>query len=232
MKTTLKFFILLLILTVTSSATQKIYLLHGYGSAPIFMITIENYLKSKKMDVVNYGYPSITKDLEICAESLGTDIKRHKTDSISFVTHSMGALLVRSLLGKVEKDSCFPKINRIVMITPPNHGAELADLFANNKVLQFILGPNLKHLVTDTSSLANHLPVPTKYEIGIIIGVSKNKNGYNAFIKGNNDGYLTPESAKLGTEKEDIYVPSGHAMIIHNRKVLELVYSFLTLGNF
>jgi triacylglycerol lipase len=214
------------------SAHQTVYLLHGYGSAPLFMTTIDNYLKKQDLKTVNYGYHSIKDDLSISGRQLYEDILKNKEDTVCFVTHSMGALVLRSMLSSSQKDSAFPVIYRIVMITPPNHGAEIANFFGESPVLRYILGPNLQHLMTDSSSLANHLPVPGNCEIGIIIGVRAGKNGYNPFIKGDNDGYLTPNATRLGTEKESVFIPSEHSMIIHNKRVLELVYSFLKNGNF
>jgi predicted alpha/beta hydrolase family esterase len=224
--------LLVLALCFACHANQKIYLVHGYGSSPLFMKSIEHYLKKNKLEIVNYGYPSLTEDLTVCGDSLYAAIRRSKADTVSFVTHSMGALVVRSMVNKIESDPGFPKINRIVMITPPNHGAEIADFFAWSRIWRYILGPNIQNLATDSNSLANHLPVPDRYEIGIIIGINKNKKGYNPFIKGNNDGYLTPKSALLGTEKEDFYISSGHSMIIHNKRVLKLVYQFIMNGKF
>jgi hypothetical protein len=223
---------LILIVVSFSFCSQAIYLIHGYGSGPVFMKSIEKYLNRNKLQTVNFGYPSLTKDLVVCGESLYARIKADNFDTISFVTHSMGALVFRSIVDKIQNDGAFPKVNKIVMIAPPNHGAELADFFVSSSIWRYILGPNLQHLSTDTNSLANHLPIPKNYEIGIIIGINKNTKGYNPFIKGNNDGDLTPKSALLGTEKEDVYVSSEHSMIIHNKKVLRLVYSFLIKGKF
>ena len=111
-------------------------------------------------------------------------------------------------------------------------GAELADIFAAGKIWHYMLGPNLQHLTTDSISLANRLPVPKKYEIGVIIGIKGNAKGYNPFIKVENDMYLTPKSTRLGTEKESYYIKAGHSMIIHNKKVLKLILKFLEEGTF
>ena len=196
------------------------------------MVSIENYLKKNNLSVTNYGYNSVSHNLNECGSNLYEFITREKYDSVSFVTHSMGALVLRSMLNFSQKDSSFPKISRIVMIAPPNHGAEIADLCAGNKILNFLLGPNIQSMRTDTSSLANHLPIPIHSEIGIIAGYKNKVNGYNPLIKGDNDGYLTPERAKLGVEKDFVEVPASHAMIVHSNYVLKIVYSFLTTGYF
>ena len=131
--------LIVIMFCATGFANQKVYLVHGYGSAPVFMRSIEHYLNRNRFETINFGYPSMTKDLTICGESLYVDIKRRKIDTVSFVTHSMGALVVRSILNKIEADSGFPKINKLVMIAPPNHGAAIADFFASNTVLRYIL---------------------------------------------------------------------------------------------
>lgn len=226
------FLFALLLVYSASFAGHKVYLVHGYGSSPVFMKSIERFLEKNGKDVVNFGYPSMTRELTACGDSLYARVKRDTTDTVSFVTHSMGALVVRSITGKMEADSAFPVVDRIVMVAPTNKGAELADFFSKGKVWRYVLGPNLQHLTTDSASLAHRLPVPKKYEIGIIVGIKGNLKGYNPFIKGDNDGYLTPESARLGTEKETCYVTAEHSMIIHNKKVLKLILRFLESGEF
>jgi triacylglycerol esterase/lipase EstA (alpha/beta hydrolase family) len=213
-------------------SSHKIYLVHGYGSSPFFMKSIEKYLKKNGKEVVNFGYRSVTQDLTVGGDSLFAQVKRDAPDTASFVTHSMGALVLRSMTERMEADSAFPVVRRIVMVAPANKGAELADIFSKGKVWRYVLGPNLQHLTTDSASLANRLPIPGKYEIGVIVGIKGNLKGYNPFIKGDNDGYLTPESARLGTEKETYYVTAEHSMIIHNKKVLRLILKFLQNGTF
>jgi hypothetical protein len=144
----------------------------------------------------------------------------------------MGALVLRAMLEIVQGDSLFPVIGRIVMVTPPNQGAEIADLFSRKSIFQFIMGPNLLNMRTDSSSLANHLLIPTNVEIGIIAGARFDKHGYNPLIKGDNDGYLSPAKTRLGTEKEYVEVSDSHSMIIHNKKVLKMIYNFLRMGRF
>jgi hypothetical protein len=219
-------------LCCVSSGSQKVYLVHGFGSSPVFMKSIEKHLRNNGKEVVNFGYRSVTRELTASGDSLYARIRRDTLDTISFVTHSMGALVVRSIIGKIEVDSTFPVVRRIVMVAPANKGAELADLFSKGKVWRYVLGPNLAHLTTCPTSLANRLPVPKQCEIGVIVGIKGDLKGYNPFIKGDNDGYLTPASARLGTEKETYYVTAEHSMIIHNKKVLTLILRFLELGTF
>jgi hypothetical protein len=206
-----------------SFGSHKVYLVHGFGSTPFFMRSIEKHLERNGIAAVNFGYRSVTRELTEGGDSLYARIQRDTLDTVSFVTHSMGALVVRSIIEKIEADTAFPVVHRMVMVAPSNRGAELADLFARGKVLRYLLGPNLAH----------RLPVPPRrYEIGVIAGIKGDLKGYNPFIEGDNDGYLTPSSARLGTEKETYYLNAGHSRIIHNKKVLRLIVKFLQSGTF
>jgi hypothetical protein len=85
---------------------------------------------------------------------------------------------------------------------------------------------------TDSGSYANKLPKPVKSEVGIIIGIRGKKYGYNPFIKGDNDGLLTPDRTKLGTEKDVAIIKVGHTLLTQNKTVRKLVVEFLKSGTF
>jgi hypothetical protein len=120
----------------------------------------------------------------------------------------------------------------MVMIAPPNGGAEIADFYSSLEILKKLLGPNVEHMRTDTSSYANKLPVPYNSEIGIIAGISGNKHGYNPWIEGDNDGLLTPKRTKLGIEKELIILKGEHNVLTQKKVVLKLIFEFLKFGKF
>jgi len=227
------YFIPILLCTYSSvRASLTVYLVHGYGSLPITMSAIERDLIKEKFRTCNFGYKSISKDIDSCSKLLYLKIKSIAVDTVCFVTHSMGGLVVRGLLNYVRIDSAFPIISRIVMLAPPNHGAQIADFFSSTSVLKWVLGPNVEHMRTDSNSFANKLPIPQNSELGIILGARFDGVGYNPFIKGDNDGFLTAEKAKLGTEKEIITVPEAHILMPQNRTIRKYIVHFMLYGNF
>jgi hypothetical protein len=129
-------------------------------------------------------------------------------------------------------DLSFPKIFRIVMIAPPNRGADIADFFKNTKLIKKMLGPNVEKMTTDSTSYANQLPIPINTELGIIVGESKYKAGYNWFIGRKNDGLLIPERVFLGNEKDVAICNYSHLGVVKNKKPRKLVLEFLKHGNF
>ncbi len=216
----------------TIFASYKVYVIHGYGGTTMMMNKIENSLKSAHYTTENFAYKSLTIDLDSIGKILFNSIKKSKVDTVSFVTHSMGGLVVRSMLQYANTDIYFPVIHRIVMIAPPNGGAEIADFFTKKQGIKKLLGPNVELMQTDSNSYAHKLPIPKSCELGTIIGIRGKSVGYNPFIKTDNDGLLTPKSATLGIEKDIVYLHEEHNILTQKDIVCKLVIYFLKNGFF
>jgi hypothetical protein len=222
---------LILNINITMSANTKVYIIHGHGGNRLLMNKITKHVQNEGYPVENFGYPSFTEDIVSVSERLYNKINAENYDTISFVTHSMGALIVRNLYKRIQKTNGFPTIHRIVMIAPPNNGTPVADYFYPSKFWRFILGKNAIHLTTGDNSGANALPIPD-CETGLIFGIKGSKNGYNPFLKADNDGYIVPEHAMLGIEKEIEYIKAGHTSITQKSETIKLVINFLEKGMF
>ncbi|MBD3393181.1 MAG: hypothetical protein GF418_13720 [Chitinivibrionales bacterium] len=112
------------------------------------------------------------------------------------------------------------------------HGYELADFFAQFDIANWIMGPNLKHMRTDSASLANNLPVSDDRELGIIAGARFDDNAANPIIEGDNDGFLSVGVTLLDCEDDFVVLPEGHMFIVHKRETKKNVVSFLKSGRF
>jgi len=227
----LKVLIFLLIIPISLNGSHKVYIIHGFGGFRFAMNKIENSIKNEKYQTVNYGYKSF-KDLDTIGKQLYLRIKESHIDTVSFVTHSMGALLVRSMLQYSANDKYFPKIFRIIMIAPPNKGTEIADFYSTFGLINYFFGPNVQYMKTDSDSYANRLPKPYDSEIGIIAGIRGKKHGYNLFMEGDNDGGIKPEKTKIGIEKDYITVIGQHNFLLRKKYVSKLVIEFLKYGSF
>ena len=101
---------------------------------------ISNYLHEQGgYYVINVGYPSTMLTINDYAQSLDSIIRHlDGVKNISFVAHSMGNIVVRKYLKDLEAltPAMRPPVTfqRMVMISPPNHGAELADTLSNGEV--------------------------------------------------------------------------------------------------
>jgi triacylglycerol lipase len=214
-----------------SKSQHKVYFIHGYAGPGFEMKKLFIAAEKEGFDSTLFSYRSMTKDIETVAHQLIQKIQSDCAESISFVTHSMGALVVRSMYNEVDNLQRFPLIRRIVMIAPPNNGTAVADFYYKIPVLRFLLGPNLKNLTTNSITGSGRYPLPN-CEIGLITGSFKWSKYLNIFLKDDNDGLIIPEKASLGIEKDVMNVKSWHFGILYNKKVIKNVISFLKFGQF
>ena len=212
------------------SASHKIYVIHGFGGFKLHMTPLVNAIKKEGFVTVNYSYHSFSEDIDSVALKLYTTIKSEKIDSVSFVTHSMGALVIRSLFKNLKENDNFPVIFRIVMIAPPNQGTQVADIY-HGWLTTFLFGPNVAKLRTGSDSFAGQLPEPT-CETGIIAGMKGRKPWYNPSLNDDNDGNVSLIYTHLQNEKDFVTVHSTHNFMLFQPGVFKLVVSFLKTGSF
>ncbi|MDD3323328.1 MAG: alpha/beta hydrolase [Paludibacter sp.] len=230
-KQIIAYIILVLFGFLYANASTKVYLIHGYGGLGIELKEIQNAINKKGFVSEIYSYPSLVKDVDSIGNILFYKIQKENFDTVLFVTHSLGALVVRSMYEHLDSLTSFPFIHRIVMIAPPNNGSPVADFFAQFSFVKHIIEPNINNITTNPLTGAGKYPIPT-CEVGLIAGSIGGKKGYNIFVKGDNDGVLIPEQTKMGIEKDVVFVKSGHIELLFNKKVKEYVISFLIYGAF
>lgn len=235
-----KIFVLLLLLATLSllpapgysSTTQEcVIVLHGLGRTAWSMSRIEAALSNENYLVWNEGYPSTSDNIETLSD---TTIKEglkfcsaNNTDATHFVTHSLGGILVRQYL----QHNSIENIGRIVMLSPPNQGSEVADLLKNYSLYQLVLGPAAGQLGTGEGSLIRQLK-PVKGEIGIITGDNSSDPWFSPVIPGEDDGKVSVESAKLEEMSDFITVHNGHTFIMRDDSVINQILYFLKHGSF
>lgn len=216
--------------SLMSFASQKVYVIHGFGGFKLHMTPLVNALKKEGFETVNYSYHSFSEDIDSVGLKLYNRIKTEKADTVSFVTHSMGALVVRSLYKNIKPNEHFPKIFRIVMIAPPNQGTQVADIYSG-WLSSFLFGPNVEKLKTGPDSFASRLPIPD-CETGIIAGMKGKKPWYNPSLKEDNDGNVSLVYTRLGNEKDFFSLHSTHNIMILKPLVFKQVVTFLRTAVF
>lgn len=86
------------------------------------------------------SYGSLWRSLPEIVDQLTPHIERFSAQTngpIHIVTHSLGGLLARALITAQRP----PRLERVVMLAPPNRGSELADLLFRFRISRLILGP-------------------------------------------------------------------------------------------
>ncbi|MDH3326626.1 MAG: hypothetical protein OEM38_07915, partial [Gammaproteobacteria bacterium] len=146
---------------------------------------------------------------------------------IHFVTHSLGGIISRYYL----QTNQLPAGSRIVMLSPPNKGSEIADRFHDSTWYRWLTGPPGQQLTTDSNSLPNTLDA-INYEVGVITGRDTLEPWFSRLIPGEDDGKVSVESAKLPEMKDFLVVDHTHTFIMKSDVVMVQVLNFIKHGNF
>ncbi|MEZ4528651.1 MAG: alpha/beta hydrolase [Desulfobacterales bacterium] len=239
MRQNLKFFCLAfpLFLAACVSApppAQKkecVILLHGLARTPRSMKKMETFLSAKGYTVINAGYPSTREPIRRLAEKYVPNAinacQKFDPEKIHFVTHSLGGILVRQYL----QNHSLPEGSRIVMLSPPNRGSELADYLKGLWFYKWRNGPAGQELGTDPRSVPNSLK-SANADIGIITGNRSFNPLFSQLIPGPDDGKVSVARAKLGEMKAFIVIPATHTFIMNHPEAMCQTLSFLKKGKF
>lgn len=206
-------------------------LLHGLGRTRRSMKKIEKRLESAGFKVWNRGYPSTSETIKSLAESRIAEAvefcRRRNATKIHFVTHSLGAILVRMYL----QGNKLPDGSRIVMLSPPNQGSEVVDKLKNFSAFKWLYGPAGQELGTELQSTPNRLK-PVRADIGVIAGAKSYDPWFSIIIPGKDDGKVAVASTRLNEMNDFITAECGHTFIMNNRDVIEQVVFYLINGYF
>ncbi|NIR32590.1 MAG: alpha/beta fold hydrolase [Gammaproteobacteria bacterium] len=211
-------------------ASDCVVLLHGMGRTRFSMGALEDELEEAGYRVVNQGYPSTSMPIqEIAAQHVPEALSRCGEGSVRvhFVTHSLGGIVVRYYL----QDHSLPPESRVVMLSPPNQGSELADRFKDSLWYQWLTGPPGQQLGTGPDSVPRRLG-PVDAQVGVITGRDTWEPWFSRLIPGEDDGKVSVERAKLEEMADFLVVDSSHPFIMYDRAVIAQVRHFLDTGSF
>jgi pimeloyl-ACP methyl ester carboxylesterase len=176
------------------------------------MRPIASALERAGFEAHNIGYPSLRRRLPelaaIAAERIAARV--HAGTRVHLVGHSLGCILIRWML--VHHEAIRP--GRIVLLTPPNQGAAMADRFL--PWAGRLIRP-LPDLAVKGGSQAS-LRLPQGLEVGIIAGGA--------------DRTVTLAETRLDGAVDHIVLPYGHSFLMLRRDVQEATVRFLRTGRF
>jgi pimeloyl-ACP methyl ester carboxylesterase len=206
--------------------------LHGLFRSAAAMEKMADYLRDPGGYVVfNVTYSSTQNGVGEHAQALARIIANlDGIEEINFVAHSMGNIVVRHYLADHERKPD-PRLRRMVMLGPPNHGSLAAFVLAENTVFKTLTGQAGQELGSQWGSIEKHLAAPT-FEFGIVAGGKRDDRGFNPLLPGDNDGTISVDTTRLAGASDFIVLPVLHSFLMDDEKVKQYTLQFLRHGYF
>ncbi len=207
-----------------------VVLVHGALRSRWGLVPTAAWLARYGIDARPFGYPtrhgSIHDHAKRLARFLDEAVGDVRPPVLGFVTHSMGGIVVRAYLARYGDRHAAAQ--RVVMLSPPNRGAILAERNHDDRLARLAYGDALDelrpHVVTALP------PPPASASVLVLAGGRGDERGYNPKIPGDDDGVVGVEEMALpGTSPR--FVGGIHALLQWRPSVLARAARFLTSGD-
>lgn len=218
--------------TIPPQAGGTIVLLHGLGESRDSMRPLAEHLRAAlDATVISFGYASVSADIETHGRALAEVVGGLPTRGpVSFVGHSLGTIVVRrwfSLAGADDRS----RVQRVVMLGPPNQGSQLARMAAGIWGVAAHVDGAARELVYEWQDVAPQLAVP-ECDFGIVAGGKGDDAGYSPLLAGDDDAVVCVAETRLPGARDFLLVPVHHAAMMRDPKVQRATESFLKTGRF
>jgi len=206
-----------------------VILLHGLFRSKDCWSKMEQALRAAGYEVVLVNYPSTRASIKEHADQLESVLDAMEgAKQVSFVTHSLGGLVVRDALNRASSWKDRVRLDRVVMLGPPNRGSLVATVMKDWLPYQLVAGDAGQELTV--GALAELSPPPC--EFGIVAGGKGDAEGYNPLLPGDDDGTVCVEYTQLPEMTDFRRVPCLHSFLMEREEVIQWTLEFLRQGAF
>lgn len=211
---------------------RTVIVLHGLGESRSSMKPLAEHLRaSLEATVLSFGYASTKAAIADHGRALATVVAGlPAADRISFVGHSLGNLVARSWMGQAAPRD-LERLDRMVMLGPPNQGSDLARMASRVWLLAALPSGAARDLAIDWKAVAPTLPIPS-CPFGIVAGGKGDEAGYSRILDGDDDAVVRVAETRLDGADDFLLVPIQHAAMMKSPTVHEAVTAFLATGRF
>ena len=209
---------------VQAPRSNAVVLVHGLGRSAHSFDKMAQALRDDGYEVVAFNYASTRGSIAQHAAALNhvLDGLRGST-RVSFVTHSLGAIVVRQALNSPAPWRDHMEMGRTVMLAPPNQGSQVARSLSGNVLADAVFGPALTELAA--TDLGMRLPVPTPF--AIVAGT----DSFLPFLSDENDGLVNVIETRLNGATEHVSVDATHTFVMDNADAIAFTKGFLAKKN-
>jgi len=204
-----------------------VIMVHGLLKAHVMFAGLGSWLKRRRVDSLSFTYASTRHSLKGHAKAL-CEVLAHLGDvaSVTFLTYSLGALVVRKALAIGEGPRGWRqriRVRGVFMIAPPNRGARLAQVVMRGPV-RWLTAPVASDLMP---SRAKKLP-PPNVPYAIVAGGTGKAKGFNPFLTGDNDGCVTVTETRIAPDDDLVLVKAPHWALVDHKTTRKALSRFLS----
>lgn len=209
----------------TERPPRPVVLVHGALRSRLGLWPTARWLRRRGLRAAAFGYPTRRGDLHAHGDALASWLESWlpgQVPTLGFLTHSMGGLVVRAYLERHAGRHC--ERCRVVMLSPPNQGATLAERNRDNPLMRLLYGDAAAEL---RPGRVRAMPgLPAQAEALVLAGGRGDPRGYNPRIEGDDDGVVAVSEMGLpGLEPQ--MVGGLHGFLQWRPSVLERAAGFL-----
>lgn len=220
-----------------AAANHTIVMLHGLMRTRHCMNPLTQSIKKElgKQDpsvrTIRFSYASTRGSIGDHAAALQSVLQsQSKSSQFSFVGHSMGNIIVRHLIGDLQRNGdpngILPRCRSMVMLGPPNQGAAIARRLAPTKLYGWITGAGGLELGPQWKTFSDNLATPD-FPFLIIAGDVSDNTVQNPLVDGSSDFVVSLDEATLEGATAVETFPVLHSFLMNDQAVMKRTVEFL-----
>ena len=203
---------------------EAVILVHGLWMNGMEMSLLRHRLNCFGYRPWSFRYSSTRQGLTEIARNLNNFVEKIPAQTVHFVGHSLGGLVVLKLF------EVFPRQRpgRIIALGTPYQGSETARRFIRFPGSQHLIGSSIAQL------LEGNVPAWSgERDLGVIAGTLNFGLGrLIGAVRHLGDGTIRLEETCIPEARESLTLPVSHMGLVVSRKVATEAYHFLKFGRF
>lgn len=204
--------------------SDVVVLIHGLGRSNHSLRSLAKAFRAKGFEVIDFNYASSQFEISVHSHNLNrvlTNLKGAKR--VSFVTHSLGGIVLRHALTQSEPWQKNIQLHRAVLLTAPNQGSAVARMLTGRPFMDDLFGPALRQLANPKLGQNNLLNMTFTTIAGTV--------NWLPFLSGVNDGLVTEEETRLDGSDQHKILKASHAFVMNDKDVISFATEYLTNAN-
>ncbi len=202
---------------------RTVILVHGLWYGSISLRLLSGRLEQQGLSCHCFSYPTVRRSIASSARALYRFAAERQADSLDFVGHSLGGLVILRML---DEYSQLPP-GRVVLLGSPVTGSAVARRMADWPIARGLIGRSGGIL---KSGFAH---APSGRPTGVIAGTRGMGLGRAIErLERPHDGTVSVHETRLPGASERLELPVSHTGLVLSRNVADHVASFLKTGQY